>query len=130
MPQVYKRKTDRAWRSPPDVLKRAAEVVKAGSSIRKASADFNVDKMTLHRYLRKCQENPQPLVGYAAVTFSNRIMSSAMELDLANYIKALADVFHGVSLEKCKQLTNNRSKSESHCLCFAIIYSYSARMHS
>ena len=46
MPQHYKRKTNRATRIPADVLQRAADEVQQGTSIRKAAASFNIDKMT------------------------------------------------------------------------------------
>ena len=66
MPQHYKRKTNRATRIPADVLQRAADEVQQGTSIRKAAASFNIDKMTLPRYITKCKTQPQPSVGYAA----------------------------------------------------------------
>ena len=52
MPQHYKRKTDRATRIPADVLQRAADEVQ-GTSISKVAASFNIDKMTLSRYIAK-----------------------------------------------------------------------------
>ena len=50
----HKRKTNRCFRSSVDVLKRAAKfVTEEGSSYRKAASDFNVDKITLIRYIKK-----------------------------------------------------------------------------
>ena len=53
MPQHYKRKTYRATRIPADVLQRAADEVQQGTSISKVAASFNIDKMTLSRYIAK-----------------------------------------------------------------------------
>ena len=104
MPQVYKRKTNRSTRDPFDVLERAAASVKDGTSIRQAAAAFDIDKMTLSRFIHKRKSQEQPLVGYAAVTLNNFVIPPAMELDLAQHIKMLGDMFHGLSLQKCKEL--------------------------
>ena len=104
MPQHYERKTNRATRIPADVLQRAADEVQQGTSIRKAAASFNIDKMTLSCYIAKCKTQPQPSVEYATVTLANYIIPTDMESDLARHIITLADMFHGVSLEKCKEL--------------------------
>ena len=105
MPQHYK-KTDRATRIPADVLQRAADEVQQGTSIRKAAVSFNIDKMTLSRYIAKCKTQSQPSVRYAAVTLANYlyIIFTDMESDLAKHIITLADMFHDVYLEKCKEL--------------------------
>ena len=42
MPQTYKRKTNRAIRKPVDILQRAAEQIKDGTSIRKAAVNFKI----------------------------------------------------------------------------------------
>ena len=56
MPFKHKRKTNRCFRSSLDVLKRAAKcVTEEGSSYREAAANFNVDKMTLIRYISSVQ---------------------------------------------------------------------------
>ena len=51
MPQTYKSKTNRAFRSSLDVLRRVAEEVKNIGSLYKTAANFNIDKMTLSRYV-------------------------------------------------------------------------------
>ena len=54
MPFKHKRKTNRYFRSLLDVLKRVAKcMTEEGSSYQKAAANFNVDKMTLIRYIKK-----------------------------------------------------------------------------
>ena len=44
------------------------------------------DKMTLSRYITKCKTQPQPSVGYAAVTLANYIIPANMKSDLAKHI--------------------------------------------
>ena len=118
MPQTYKRKTNRAFRTSLDVLRRAAEEVENGSSLSKAAANFNIDKMTLSRYVNKCKSQAQPVTGYVAVLLSNFVIPPAMESDLAQHIKTLSDMFYGFTTEKCKQLayefaTRNKLKVPS-----------------
>ena len=56
----HKRKTNRRFRSLLDVLKRAAKCVTEESSYyREAAANFNVDKMTLIRYIKKKGGRPK-----------------------------------------------------------------------
>ena len=72
--QKKKKKTDRATSISADVLQRTADEVQQGTSIRKAAASFNIDKMTLSRYIAKCKTQPQPSMEYAAVTIANYII--------------------------------------------------------
>ena len=59
MPFEYERKTNRCFRSPPDVLKEATKcVTKEDMSYRKTAANFNVDTMTPMRYAKKKEANP------------------------------------------------------------------------
>ena len=60
--------------------------------------------MTLSRYITKCKTQPQPSVGYAAVTFASYIIPANIESDLARHIITLSDIFHGVCFKKCKEL--------------------------
>ena len=58
MAQVYKRKTERATKTPLDVLQRAANEVESGKALRAIANDFNIDKMTLNRFTAKRRTNP------------------------------------------------------------------------
>jgi len=105
MPPKYVRKTDRSVRSPADVLERAAKQVSdEGLSYQKAADNFEVDKMTLLRYMKKKQADPDCAVGYASTSLRHRILPADMEKDLASHISCLADAHYGLPLEKCKQL--------------------------
>lgn len=101
MTQKYKRKTNRATRTPHDVMERAVHEVESGKSLRSVAKDFDIDKMTLQRYRKKHQQNPEAVTGYAAVAHSHYVFPPAMEKDLANHVKMLSDMFFGLSLEKC-----------------------------
>jgi hypothetical protein len=96
----YKRKTTRGS-TPGDVMKRAADEVRAGGKLRTVASDFNIDRMTLKRYIRKCDEKPDAVTGYKAIARKQAVFSPEMENDLAHHIKLLADMFHGLSLQKC-----------------------------
>ena len=60
--------------------------------------------MTLSRYVNKCKSLPQPVTGYDAVLLSKFVIAPAMESDLAQHIKTLSDMFHDLTIEKCKQV--------------------------
>ena len=99
-------------------MKKGAEEVKSGSSLRKGPANFNIDKMTLSRYVNNCKSQPQPIISYDAILLSNFVVSPAMATDLDQPIKTSSDMFHGVGIEKCKQdtyefATRNKSKLPS-----------------
>ena len=105
MPTKYVRKTSRSVRSTPDILERAAKLVhEEGISYRKAAANFGVDKMTLIRYIKKKKADPASVVGYQSTMLHNQILPPKMEKDLAGHIIYLADMYFGLSVEKCKEL--------------------------
>ena len=105
MPFKHKRKTNRCFRFLLDLLKRAAKcVTEEGSSYREAAANFNVDKMTLIRYIKKKEADPNCVVGYQATALKNQIFTLEMEQQLSSHIVHLVDMFFGLSVEKCKEL--------------------------
>ena len=100
-----KKKTNRCFRSSLDVLKRAAKcVTEEGSSYREAAANFNVDKMTLIRHVKKKEADPNCVVGYQATALKNQIFALKTEQQLSSHIVHLADMFFGLSVEKGKEL--------------------------
>ena len=61
-------------------LKRAAKcVTEEVMSYRKAAANFNVDKMTLMRYMKKKKASPSCTIGYQATILNNQFFSPEME---------------------------------------------------
>ena len=100
MPQNYKRKTQRG--SLVEKLKTAADAIaKCGKSIRSAAAEFNVDRMTLSRFMAKQRENPKRDTSYERCKRVNMIFSTAMKADLAVHVEDMARRFYGLSTEKC-----------------------------
>ena len=87
MPQVYKRKTERATKTPLDVMQRAANEVESGKALRAIANDFNIDKMTLNRFIAKRRTNPTAVTGYAAVEQSHYVFPPEMVKDLGNHVK-------------------------------------------
>lgn len=85
MPQEYTGTTQRG--SATGILQRAAEAVQGGLSARSAAVNFNVDRMTLSRYIAKKRENPQGVRGYANCKKSNLIFTPELEAELAMHIK-------------------------------------------
>jgi DNA invertase Pin-like site-specific DNA recombinase len=54
-----RRKTNRGL-TPRDVLERARNMIKDGTSIRKVAKDFGIDRMTLKRYCDKREKAAEP----------------------------------------------------------------------
>ena len=119
MPQFYKRKTDRATKTPADVMQRATNQVEQGHKMRSVAKDFNIDKMTLYRFVKKRKTNPDAIPGYGPVRDAHLVLTPAMEQDMGIHVKLLADQFHGLTLEKCCKLAcefavrNERNVSEA-----------------
>lgn len=98
MPRKYKQKTNRADITE-DRLKNAARMVKDENiSIRAASKEWEIDRMTLTRYLSKGER------GYDITSATHRVFSNADEASLADHIKTLDSCFHGLNREKCREL--------------------------
>ena len=104
--RIYNRKTNRGVAH--DVLLRAAnEVLHGGRSKKGVAADFNIDRMTLSRFVEKvrnAEEGAQVVSGYEAVANAKRVFSIEMERDLSEHITHLADMFYGLSQRRCRAL--------------------------
>ena len=66
----------------------------------KAATNFNDDKMTLMRYMKKKEANPTYTFGYQATILNNQIFSREVKQQLSSHILHLADMFFGLSVEK------------------------------
>ncbi|KAK6190932.1 hypothetical protein SNE40_002693 [Patella caerulea] len=98
MPPNYKRKTNRG-QTPKDIMERAANAVAGGQSIRSTAREFGIDRMTLKRYTERQDEDRQ--LGYTPMALCHKVFTPNMETDLANHVKHLADMFHGLSMNRC-----------------------------
>ena len=99
MPQVYKRETERATKTPLDVMQRAANDGK-WKGLTCYSQRFHIDKMTLNRFIAKRRTNPTAVTGYAAVAIALRFPTRNGEGPRKS-CQMLSDMFYGLSLEKC-----------------------------
>ena len=73
MPQFFKRKSNRGYRSSTEALQIAAEECNKGQSLRKAAAMFDLDKITLQRYFKKVQ------MDYKNISLSHYVFCPEME---------------------------------------------------
>ena len=107
----YNRKTTRG--APNDVLERAMEQYKVSGSLRGAAKEFNVDKMTLKRYIKSRIENPNANFGYEKCQEAAMVFDKEMDRALADHVKSMAKKFHGLSKEKVLQLAYVFAKSNN-----------------
>ena len=66
-----------------------------------AAKMFKVDRMTLTQFM-KANQRGDKATGYAALAASKMMFTAEMEEDLANHIKTLANMFHGLTRKKCR----------------------------
>ena len=78
--------------------------------MRSAATDFAINRMTLKRYIVKRDIQRQQGTGYAAVVLRQLVFSPNMEKDLADHVKQLADMFHGLSVNRCCSLAYEFAK--------------------
>ena len=99
------KKTNKSLRSPADVLEKAAKLVtEDGFLYQKAAESFGIDKMTLRRFIKKRQNDPECAVGYDSTSIKKKIFPPHLEKDLADHITYFAQMYFGLPLEKCKEL--------------------------
>ncbi|KAL2086177.1 hypothetical protein ACEWY4_017236 [Coilia grayii] len=104
MPRIYKRKTGRAS-TPLQDMDRAVKEVEKGKSIREVARQMNICRMTLKRYMEKKKIDGKEIrPGYERTGLANQVFDEHMEKELAEHIKALAAMFHGLSPMKCREL--------------------------
>lgn len=109
MPRFYKRKTDRAS-TPLEDLDRAVGEVQNGRSIRQVARDMKIDRMTLKRYMDRKKLGEVKLTGYKRAGLANQVFNEEIETELAEHIKNLAAMFHGLSAIKCRSLAFELAK--------------------
>lgn len=102
MVRNYKRKTTRG-NIPLDVHDRAVQAVLDGGKVAVVAKDFDIPRVTLIRNVMK-RRNNVGTIGYEAVRINKMILSSQMEVELADHLKLLANMFHGLTLMKCREL--------------------------
>ena len=88
-----------------DSLRAAQQAVqKENKSVREASKLFNVDRITLTRFIQR-----GGITGHESNRDKHIIFSKDQEIELTNHIKDLDDRFHGLSAEQVCQLAHQYS---------------------
>lgn len=85
------------------------EVVEDGVGIRKTASKFNIDKMTLHRYVKKFNSRPQedpPAMEYVPNYKKLQIFTNQEETLLSEYLKKASRLNHGLSTLACRTLAH------------------------
>ena len=96
----YKRKTNRGEISE-DVYERALQEIKNGRKVATVAKEFNIRRMTLVNRLKKVESKN---TGYDNVRKAAMVFTEEMEADLAGHVKRLANMFHGLSVKKLREL--------------------------
>ncbi|KAI4826997.1 hypothetical protein KUCAC02_030425 [Chaenocephalus aceratus] len=103
MPRKYKRKTDRVS-TPLEELERAVKEVQPGKTIRQVGKEMKICRMTIKRYMDKKKIGEVTKPGYERTAVAKRVFNENMEKELADHIKTLAAMFHGIGVMKCREL--------------------------
>lgn len=103
MPRKYNRKTDRVS-IPLKELERAVKEVEEGKTIRQVGKEMKICRMTIKRYMEKKKIGEVTKPGYERTASANRVLPEQMEKELADHIKTLAAMFHGITALKCREL--------------------------
>ena len=89
----------------PDKLRQAAiEVKERNVSINQAAMALGIPRATLQRYMKASSSAKKNWKGYGSVADAQRTFSLQQEKTLADHIKLLDNMFHGLSAEHCRQL--------------------------
>lgn len=106
MPQFYKRKEGAKARKyvPPNIIKEACkEVLENLNTVRSAAKKYDIDRMTLSRYLKKYRENPTNLDALKPNFRQKQILDNTEENMLEQYTLHCSKLNYGLSRkEVCK----------------------------
>lgn len=88
-----------------DQLQQAANEVKEHHvSVRSVADARGIPKTTLQRYINASSPAKKDWRSYGNVADAQRIFSLQQETALADHIKSLDNLFHGLSAEQCREL--------------------------
>lgn len=97
------RKTTRG--ADPDKLKLASiDVREHNVSVRKAAEAHGIPKTSLQRYMSSSSPAKRHWSSYGHVADAQRVFSLQQETTLADHIKTLDNLFHGLSAQQCREL--------------------------
>ncbi|XP_063231073.1 uncharacterized protein LOC134535762 isoform X2 [Bacillus rossius redtenbacheri] len=108
MPMFYKPKPQAKQQKkvPHDVMKAAVkEVVEDGIGLRKTALKFDIDKMTLHRYVRKYKDEKSNTSTVYEPNYSvSQVFTKEEETLQAIYLKKASQLHHGLGTVNCRIL--------------------------
>jgi len=85
-------------------LDRAVKEVQQGKTIRQVAREMKICRMTLKQLMEKKKIGEVTKTGYKRTRLANQVFKEYMETELADHIKALAAMFHGINAMKCCEL--------------------------
>lgn len=87
------------------MLRRAAiDVTEKGVSERQAAAIHGVSRTTLKRFILATSPEKCKIGSYQGVAEAQSVFTLEQAQELAKHIKAVDDVFHGMSARQCREL--------------------------
>lgn len=102
MPFRYKKKTNRVPASPKR-MKKAVEEVIAGAKLRTTATKFDLDKMTLRRYVMKFKDQGEEMK-FSPNFKCSQIFNEMEEKNLANYLLNAARMNYGLTTTDTRKL--------------------------
>uniref|UniRef100_UPI00358F367E uncharacterized protein n=1 Tax=Myxine glutinosa TaxID=7769 RepID=UPI00358F367E len=104
MVRHYKPKTDRG-KADGSLMRRAVQEVEKGFSIRQVALDLKIDRITLSRYVKKCQSGQASSNDELVPHFNTRqIFTEEEERGLEEYILTSSVMFHGLGYVAIRRL--------------------------
>lgn len=97
------RKTDRGI-SAANLNKAATDVRDRGISVRMAARDYNIPKTSLQRYMKASTPEKLKMGSYSGVGVAHSVFTDHQAQELADYIKTVDNLFHGLSAKQCREL--------------------------
>lgn len=97
------RKTSRGT-SAANFKRAASDVQDKGISVREAARDHNIPKTSFQRYLKASAPEKLKMGSYKGVSDAQSVFTSAQAAELADYIKTVDNLFHGLSATQCREL--------------------------
>lgn len=113
MVRNYQRKTERG-KTPLQTFERAYESVKTKEmTLREAATFYEIDKMTLHRFIRRKDQSNEPIVkvGYAK---PRQIFTDQLEVQLKDYLLHCSKIYYGLTPKNIKELAYELAEANRH----------------
>lgn len=84
--------------------KAASEVKERHISVRQAAEAYGIPRTSLQRYINASSAESKDCRGYGNIAKAQRVFSEEQESELSDHIRAMDNLFHGLSAVKCREL--------------------------